>query len=117
MEFSNRIDPDPFVKFADGAVVLWCTPGSRGGGPVRRLLTDVTVVASRIEVKVVDFDDRIFGELIEGGGGGLLLDIDCDYLRDRKGRLVSGSASTLAGLDGVVAPGGILRLSITATRG
>ena len=87
------------------------------GGPVRRLLTDVTVVASRIEVKVVDFDDRIFGELIEGDGGGLLLDIDCDYLRDRKGRLVSGSASTLAGLDGVVAPGGILRLSITATQG
>ena len=83
---------------------------------MRRLLTDVTVVASRIEVKVLDIDDRIFGELKEGGGG-LLLDIDCDYLRDRRGQLVSGSASTLAGLDGIIAPGGILRLSITATRG
>jgi hypothetical protein len=56
-------------------------------------------------------DRRIPGELQEVGGS-IQIDIDCDYLMNRSGRPVSGSASPLIGLKGPFPPGGILRLTI-----
>ena len=51
------------------------------------------------------------------GGGLILIDLDCDYIVDANGVVVSGSASLLAGAKPPVRPGGIFRTWIQVAAG
>jgi len=109
--FSDAINRSQLRPFASTVMTVLTLPDSRSGGPVRRINGATDVDGDTLIFKPFGISDRIRSELSEVGGS-IQIDIDCDYLMNRQGLPVSGSASPLIGLKGPFPPGGILRLSI-----
>lgn len=115
IRFSAVLSAEPFLDFAHAAVVM---TSMSDGGPARRIATAIEVEGTDVLVTAIGLIDgsdggQAMNELTELGGS-ILLDIGCDYLVDENRRLVSGNASSLAGIDDLLAPGGLLRLAIVA---
>lgn len=118
IDFTGEIDPSKAEPFAD--LVGWVRlqlPASQSGTP----LPPVTALHGKASFSVSSFlwtlaDDPGLVQSSLRNGGLIVIDLDCDYLLDREGNPVSGSAGEFVETK-AFAPGGIFRTWIQVRAG
>jgi hypothetical protein len=83
--------------------------------PIVALHGNVVISGSTVAWRLTDDTNAVTAALRTGGL--VLVDLDCDYIVDANGAVVSGSASLLAGGKPPVRPGGIFRTWIQVAAG
>ena len=123
LEFQFTAALGPATAFLPGAIWIRLVPPTPAAtaaptlAPVLALHGTTTISNNLVVWRLSDATATLTNALKSGGGGLILVDLDCDYIVDSTGADVSGSAGILAGQKPPVRPGGIFRTWIQVSAG
>jgi hypothetical protein len=124
LEFQFTAALGPATAFLPGAIWIRLVPPAPTAtvaaptlAPVLALHGTTTISNNLVVWRLSDATATVTNALKSGGGGLILVDLDCDYIVDSTGADVSGSAGILAGQKPPVRPGGIFRTWIQVSAG
>jgi hypothetical protein len=124
LQFAFTAALGPATPFLPGAILVRLVPPTPTAtaaaptlAPVLALHGTTTISNNLVIWQLSDAGATVTNALKSGGGGLILIDLDCDYIVDSTGADVSGSAAILAGQKPPVRPGGIFRTWIQVSAG
>jgi len=112
LNWSQQLNPSVVKLFGASIATIWSVPES-GIFPVRPIENRAGLDGQTLVLRA-SAQQQVMSELRELGGGTIIIDINCEFLRDEKDQPASSSLGPLMfGSAAGLTAGGLMRLWIT----